>query len=148
MYVPYSPPFPLSWTARRTAVIPRTDTVKIDIFYRPSLQCTLGVFPALAFAADFSPAAPEFHQHTPQKFGHNGQKIISQNQAQKNSESPLQRKQFLHRLKQLINIRHHPEQYQKKTRKTCEKCLFLPPAVFEDLAEDGNQDTDCRNPKY
>ena len=53
------------------AVIPRTDTVKIDIFYRPSLQCTLGVFPALAFAADFSPAAPEFHQHTPQKFEHN-----------------------------------------------------------------------------
>ena len=26
--------------------------------------CTLGVFPALAFAADFPPVAPEFHQRT------------------------------------------------------------------------------------
>ena len=28
------------------------------------LKCTLGVFPALAFVADFLPAAPEFHQCT------------------------------------------------------------------------------------
>ena len=28
------------------------------------LECTFGVFPALAFAADFPPAAPEFHQRT------------------------------------------------------------------------------------
>ena len=27
-------------------------------------KCTLGVFPALAFAADFPPVAPEFHQRT------------------------------------------------------------------------------------
>ena len=27
-------------------------------------KCTLGVFPALAFVADFLPAAPEFHQRT------------------------------------------------------------------------------------
>ena len=32
----------------------------IHINYR----CTLGVFPALAFAADFPPVAPEFHQRT------------------------------------------------------------------------------------
>ena len=29
-----------------------------------SLLCTLGVFLALAFVADFPPAAPEFHQRT------------------------------------------------------------------------------------
>jgi len=27
-------------------------------------KCTLGVFPALAFAADFPPVAPEFYQRT------------------------------------------------------------------------------------
>ena len=28
------------------------------------MKCTLGVFPALAFVADFLPVAPEFHHHT------------------------------------------------------------------------------------
>jgi len=28
------------------------------------ILCTLETFPALAFAADFPPAAPEFHQRT------------------------------------------------------------------------------------
>jgi len=28
------------------------------------ISCTLGVFPALAFAADFPPAAPEFQRRT------------------------------------------------------------------------------------
>ncbi len=28
------------------------------------MKCTLGVFPALAFVADFLPVAPEFHQRT------------------------------------------------------------------------------------
>ena len=29
-----------------------------------NLECTLGVFPALAFVADFLPVAPKFHQRT------------------------------------------------------------------------------------
>ena len=28
------------------------------------IECTLGVFPALAFVADFLPVAPQFHQRT------------------------------------------------------------------------------------
>ena len=52
-----------------------------DTFLLLLIKCTLGVFPALAFVADFPPVAPEFHQRThsrtPQKFGHNWQKIFS-----------------------------------------------------------------------
>ncbi len=32
--------------------------------YFRGLLCTLGVFPALAFAADFPSVVPEFHQRT------------------------------------------------------------------------------------
>lgn len=55
--------------------------------------CTLGVFLALAFVADFPPVAPEFHQRTHRvrlrNLGTTDKKIISQKQAQKDSESTL-----------------------------------------------------------
>ena len=35
-----------------------------DTFLLLLIKCTLGVFPALAFVADFPPAAPRFHQRT------------------------------------------------------------------------------------
>ena len=41
------------------------------VFEKLTDKCSLGVFPAPAFVADFPPVAPEFHQRTPQKFGHN-----------------------------------------------------------------------------
>ena len=57
----------------------------IDIYlYSRSLS-------ARAFVADFPPAAPEFHQRTHRvrlrNLGTTDKKIISQNQAQKDSES-------------------------------------------------------------
>ncbi len=55
--------------------------------------CTRGVFPALAFAADFPPVAPEFQRRTQRQrlrnLGTTDKKIISQNQSQKDSESTL-----------------------------------------------------------
>ena len=59
----------------------------IDIYmYSRSLS-------ARAFVADFPPAAPEFHQRTHRvrlrNLGTTDKKIISQNQAQKDSESTL-----------------------------------------------------------
>ena len=48
---------------------------------------------ALAFTADFPPTAPKFHQRTHRvrlrNLGTTDKKIISQNQAQKDSESTL-----------------------------------------------------------
>ena len=39
--------------------------LKYGIFYVTyPIQCTLGIFPAPAFAADFPPVAPEFYQRT------------------------------------------------------------------------------------
>ena len=58
-----------------------------------NVVCTFGVFLARAFVADFPPAAPEFHQRTHRvrlrNLGTTDKKIISQNQAQKDSESTL-----------------------------------------------------------
>ena len=57
------------------------------------IKCTLGVFIALAFAADFLLAAPEFYQRTHRvrlkNLGTSNKKIFSQNQVQKDSESTL-----------------------------------------------------------
>ena len=64
-----------------------------DILGTLGEDCTLGVFPAPAFAACFPPVAPEFHQRTHRvrlkNLGTTDKKIISQNQAQKDSASTL-----------------------------------------------------------
>ena len=56
-------------------------------------KCPIGVFHAPAFVADFPPIALEFHHRTHRvrlrNLGTTDKKIISQNQAQKDSESTL-----------------------------------------------------------
>ena len=41
-----------------------------------------------------------------------------------------QRKQCLHCLKEFIDIRYDPKQYNQQPRKACKKCMFFPSAVF------------------
>ena len=64
-----------------------------DTFLLLLIKCTLGVFPALAFVADFPPVALKFQRRTQRQrlrnLGTTDKKIISQNQAQKDSESTL-----------------------------------------------------------
>ena len=73
---------------------------KILVYY----ICTLGISYAPAFAADFLPEMPEFLTRTPQKFRHLRQKILSQIQVQRDSESTLYIKNEKERLPQFRKI--------------------------------------------
>ena len=61
-----------------------------------TLRCTLRIFPALAFTADFPPVAPEFHQRTHRvrlRIWEQLQKNLLVNQVQKDSGSTLSEKE-------------------------------------------------------
>ncbi len=60
---------------------------------------------------------------------------------------PYSAKQIFHSFKQIINIRHQPEQHQHKARQTGQKCLFFPPAVPQHLADHRYQDSHRGNAK-
>ena len=54
-----------------------------------------------------------------------------------------QHKQLLNTFKQFINIWNNPEQHHQKPRQAYQKCLFIPSTVFQDLAENRNQNPYC-----